>query len=190
MEHKRNGVMKIEERRNAVKRIGAAAAKYKFVLLMVAAGVILMLMPSFGSEKGQEGANPSATAETTYSLEQIQSSMENMLSEIDGVGQAKVMLTVSSGSQLVYQDDRDVSYSGSAAAPEDYTSQTETVLLDRGSGLQEALQTQEIYPQYIGALVVCDGAGSASTVLKVKEAVSVLTGLGTDCISVVKRSES
>lgn len=189
MEHKRNGVMKIGKKQETAKRLGAVAAKYKFVLLMVAVGVILMLLPSFSSEKGQDSVDTAGTA-AAYSLEQIQGDMEKMLSEIDGVGQARVMLTVSSGSQLIYQDDREVAYSGLADAPEDYTSTTETVLLNRGSGQQEALQTQEIYPQYVGALVVCDGADNAGTVLKVKEAVSVLTGLGTDCISVVKRSES
>ena len=56
--------------------------------------------------------------------------------------------------------------------------------------LDEALQTQEIYPPYVGALVVCDGAGDSGTVLKIKEAVSVLTGLGSDCISVARRTES
>ena len=71
-----------------------------------------------------------------------------------------------------------------------YTSRTETVLINQGGSGQEALQSQEIYPPYIGALVVCDGADQPGIVLKVKEAVSVLTGLGTDCISVVKRSES
>ena len=183
--------MKIERKQELIRRIAAAAAKYKFVLLLVAAGVILMLLPPFGGESGQDKQQETASpAAASYSLDQVEADMAQMLSEMDGVGRAKVMLTVSSDSRRVYQEDRDVSYKGAAAAPEDYASTVETVLMNRGSGQQEALQTQEIYPSYVGALVVCDGAGDPGTVLRVKEAVSVLTGLGSDRISVVKRSES
>ena len=165
-----------EETGKTVKELAAIAGKYKYVLLMVAVGVIFMVLPSFGGGVKDTVAEE-ATGESTYSLEETQSQLEQMLSEIEGVGRVKVMLTVSSGSRIVYQDDREVSC-------------TETVLINQGGSGQEALQSQEIYPPYIGALVVCDGADQPGIVLKVKEAVSVLTGLGTDCISVVKRSES
>ena len=178
-----------EETGKTVKELAAIAGKYKYVLLMVAVGVIFMVLPSFGGGVKDTVAEE-ATGESTYSLEETQSQLEQMLSEIEGVGRVNVMLTVSSGSRIVYQDDREVSCTGSVHAPEDYTSRTETVLINQGGSGQEALQSQEIYPPYIGALVVCDGADQPGIVLKVKEAVSVLTGLGTDCISVVKRSES
>jgi stage III sporulation protein AG len=176
------------KRKGATERLRALLANYKYVLLMAALGVGLLLFPSFSTEGGQEAAGEETATQEAYSLAQTEAQMETLLSQMDGVGQVSVMLTVSSGSTYVYQDDREVSYSGAASAPEDYRSNTETVLLSRGSGGQEALQTQEIYPAYLGAVVVCDGAGNTGTVLKVKEAVSVLTGLGTDRISVVKRS--
>ena len=39
---------------------------------------------------------------------------------------------------------------------------------------------------YLGAVVVCDGADSAAVQLRVMQAVSALTGLGSDKISVIK----
>lgn len=173
-----------------VAKLFQLAAQYKFVLLMVVVGIGLMLMPSFGGEKGQEVMQTNVSVQMgSYSLEQTQEEMARIISTIDGVGRAEIMLTVSSGSRVVYQDDRETSYSGSANAPEDYSSRTQTVLTSSG-GEESALATQEIYPEYIGAVVVCDGGNQPGTVLKVKEAVSVLTGLGSDRISVVKRSES
>ncbi|HIX31489.1 MAG TPA: hypothetical protein H9682_05070 [Firmicutes bacterium] len=174
----------------AAENLFRLAGKYKFVLLMVAVGVLLMMLPSVGGEKGQEAVSPTTAAGAQgYSLERTQEEMERIVSSIDGVGRAEIMLTVSSGGRIVYQDDQEISYTGSAGVPEDYTSRTQTVLTGSGSG-ETALPTQELYPEYIGAVVVCDGGGRAGTVLKVKEAVSVLTGLSTDRISVVKRSES
>lgn len=165
-------------------------SKYRFVLLIAAVGVLLMLMPSFGGEKGQDARTAQLQNAADFSVEQTQKELEEILSDIDGVGRVRVMLTVASGIQRVYQSDREISYSGLASTPEDYTSTTQTVLLDRSGSGDEALQTQELYPPYVGALVVCDGAGNSGTVLKVKEAVSVLTGLGSDCISVARRTES
>lgn len=165
-------------------------SKYRFVLLMVAVGILLMMLPSFGGEKGQDTRTAQPESAADFSLGQTQKELEEILSDIDGVGRVHVMLTVASGTQLVYQSDREISYSGPASTPEDYTSTTQTVLLDRSGSGDEALQTQEIYPPYVGALVVCDGAGDSGTVLKIKEAVSVLTGLGSDCISVARRTES
>lgn len=175
--------------KQAVQQRLALLGKYKYVLLMVLVGALLMLLPSFGAKKGQEDTASDDVAESGYSLVQTQKEMEEILAQMDGVGRVRVMLTVSSGSRRVYQSDREESYSGAADAPEDYAAQSETVLMQRGSGMQDALQTQEIYPAYVGALVVCDGAGNSGTVLKVKEAVSVLTGLGSDRISVVRRMQ-
>ena len=181
----------MEMKENSVKTVQGLlplAAKYKYVLLMIAVGAGLMLLPPFGGEK--LGAETAGAAQAGYSLQQIQGEMERLLSETEGVGKARVMLTAASGSRYLYQENREISSSGSAEAPEEYSASAETVLLNRSGSGQEALRTQEIYPDYIGALVVCDGAGNPGTVLKVKEAVAALTGLGTDRISVVKRSVS
>ena len=67
------------------------------------------------------------------------------------------------------------------------TKQEKQVLtVNRGSGRQEVVVTQQLYPTYQGAVVVCEGAGSSSVRLAVVNAVSVLTGLSSDRISVVK----
>ena len=55
-----------------------------------------------------------------------------------------------------------------------------------GSGQQDVVITQQRYPLYQGAVVVCQGAGKASVRLAVTEAIAALTGLTSDKISVVK----
>ena len=46
--------------------------------------------------------------------------------------------------------------------------------------------TREIYPQFRGALVVCQGADDPAVRLAVIEAVSALTGLGSDRVCVIR----
>ncbi len=175
---------------NTAKDLMGRILRYKYVFLMIAVGAILMLLPPSGSQRGQDPPGKTGASQQSYSVEQVQQQMEQLLSRMDGVGKAEVMLTVESGVRHVYQSDREISYGGSTAAPENYSSVSETVLLNRSGSGQEALPLQEIYPSYVGALIVCDGAGNAGTVLKVKEAVAVLTGLGMDRISVARRNES
>ena len=66
-------------------------------------------------------------------------------------------------------------------APDSYERTSDTVTANGG-----VVVRQEIYPQYRGALVVCDGGNSDRVRLAVVEAVSALTGLGADKISVVQ----
>ena len=107
--------------------------------------------------------------------------MEVILEKISGVGRVDVMLTLQSGSELVLAQDSSLRYSGSVQSPDNYERRSDAVT-DSGG----VVVTQEKYPQYRGALVVCDGGGSDAVRLQVVEAVSALTGLGSDRIAVVK----
>ena len=72
-----------------------------------------------------------------------------------------------------------------SAGASDYSRTSETVLLDLND--QEApIVTRILYPTYRGALVVCQGGDRADVRLAVTEAVSVLTGLSSDRITVAK----
>ena len=61
-----------------------------------------------------------------------------------------------------------------------------TVTLGRGSGEQSVVPLQTLAPQFRGALVVCPGGEDPQVRLKLAEAVSALTGLGADRISICK----
>ena len=75
--------------------------------------------------------------------------------------------------------------SGQSAAPDDASRRSETVVVS-GSGGDTPVVARNICPTYRGALVVCQGGGSAEVRLAVTQAVSALTGLSSDRITVVK----
>jgi stage III sporulation protein AG len=60
------------------------------------------------------------------------------------------------------------------------------VTLNRGSGCQDVVITGQTYPAYQGAVIVCQGADNSAVRLAVSEAVSALTGLSSDKISILK----
>ena len=136
-----------------------------------------MILPS-GDETAKEAPS---TGEELYSLEQTQRNMEEILSHIEGAGKLQLMLTLKSSSQLQLAEDRERS-----AAGDEMQLLQEMVTINRGSGYEEVVITQRIYPVYQGALVVCQGADNAAVRLAVTEAVAALTGLSSDRISVIK----
>ena len=160
-----------EEEKGKLPKPLAALLRYKYVLLVAAAGVALLLWPE----------SPSASLGGSAQ----ESAMEDILEKIQGVGQVDVMLTLQSGGELVLAEDSSLRYSGSTQSPDDYDRSSQTVTVSGDSG-QDVVVTQEICPQYRGALVVCEGGGSDGVRLQVVEAVSALTGLGSDRIAVVQ----
>ena len=159
-----------------LKQVLGALDRYKYVLLVVALGALLLLWPAGGGGE-EEGVSP---RDQPQSLRETEAAMEEILGRIQGVGRVDVMLTLQSGSELVLAEDASLRYSGSTEAPTDYQRTSEPVVAD-GS----VVVRQERYPQYRGALVVCDGGGSDGVRLRVMEAVAALTGLGSDRIAVV-----
>ena len=155
--------------------------KYKFVALVALAGAVLLLWPG-GDGKTAERASPQAAALVEAELQQ---EMEDILGRIQGVGEVQVLLTVESDGERQLAQDSELSYSGSTAAPEDYSRSSQTVLVDDGSA-EAPVVTRTVYPTYRGALVVCQGGDRADVKLAVTEAVAALTGLSADRITVAK----
>ena len=73
------------------RRLGALAERYKYVLLVAAAGLALMLWPSGGNR--DDGAAAAVTEEAR---------LESLLSDIVGVGRAQVLLS-DKGAAIVCQ---------------------------------------------------------------------------------------
>jgi len=156
----------------------AALARYKYVLLVAVVGAVLLLWPT-----AAEVEIPQTEEKIeSMTLRETEEAMERILEKISGVGQVDVMLTLQSGSELVLAEDTTLRYSGSVQSPSDYQRSAETVTSPDG-----VVVTQERFPQYRGALVVCDGGGNDAVRLQVVAAVSSLTGLGADRVTVVKR---
>ena len=150
--------------------------KYKFVLLVVLVGIILMLLPVSSQTKEAE-ENKSQIPQESFDLAAMEQRMEEVLGKIDGVGKLRLMLTLQSGTRLTLAED--------TQRDQDRT-QREIVTLNRGSGNQDIVITNRFYPVYQGAVVVCQGADSSAVRLAITETVQALTGLPSDRIRVAK----
>lgn len=172
------------------RKILKIAEKYKYILIVVLAGLILLVLPSGNSGDGEEvQAAQGGMQEELFDIEAFENELKAALEKMDGVGKVSVVLTLESGSQRVLAEDSNVSYaSGQQGDLTDYNKDNSTVIISQGSGIQEAIVVQRIYPVFRGALIVCEGGGNSAVRLAVTEAVSALTGIGSDRIKVTKMS--
>lgn len=149
-------------------KLPEAVKKYRYVILVLVLGLVLMAIPNHTTDTGTtEPPAPEPEKGPTVS-----ETLSALLGQIDGVGRVKVMLTIAAGEETVYQTDAS---SGST-----------TVIITDGSRNQQGLVRQVNPPVYLGAVVVCQGAADPVVRLAVTEAVSKITGLGMDRISVLK----
>ena len=162
------------------KKLLSALGKYKFVLLVLLAGVLLLLMPSMGGS-----AKPADTGQRApgagFDLAALERRLEDTLSQVEGAGQVRVVLTVKTGSRQILAQDTESSEKEGAVEKS-----TSTVVTSKGSSGQEAVLLQEVYPTFQGALVVCPGGDDPNIRLNIAQAISALTGLGADKISICK----
>ena len=152
-------------------RVKASMGRYRLVWLVILAGLILLLLPT--GEKEGEAREETEQTQSAFALAATESRLSQALSKIHGA----VVLTVANGPRQILAEnvDRDGSQG---------EEKTETVVLSRGSGSQETVTVQEIYPRYQGALLVCAGGDDPTVRLQLTEAMSALTGLGADKISI------
>lgn len=153
------------------KKLVELAEKYKYALLVLLLGLVLLLLPSGNSR--QEVA-VTATTEDTWSQDSLEEKLAQLISSMDRAGRVQVALTLEEGafSELA----EDVEPDGSL----------KTVTVQRSEGGTEAVVVKNSSPKYRGALVVCDGGNIPEVRLNIVEAVCALTGLSSDRVTVVK----
>ena len=154
--------------------------KYKFVILILLIGLAFMLIPS---RQKDSDSNFITTADQSVT-EALEIQLKELLSKIDGAGRVDVLLSKGEGEETVYQTNTDTSRTG-----EDITERRSTVTVTDTARAQAGLIKQVNPPKYLGAIIVCEGADSPMVQLSIKEAVSKVTGLGSDRISVLKMKQ-
>lgn len=150
--------------------IGHFLGKYKYVLLVLALGIILMLLPS---QKG--GSSPEVAAEpAAVAVQSLQEQLSVLLSTMEGAGRVKVLLTQSAGERIHYQTDAESD------------TRTDTIIVTDANRNQTGLIRQVDPPTYLGAVILCQGAERPSVRLAITEAVANATGLRFDRITILK----
>ncbi|MGM9618713.1 MAG: stage III sporulation protein AG [Oscillospiraceae bacterium] len=169
-------------KRMGAKELWEGIKRYRYALLVLALGVLLLLLPtggSGGSSGGQEAQSAELSADEW--LREVQQELADTLSRIEGAGKLTLMLSVETGMRNELARDTE-----QTLREGEQSLSSETVFISKGSGQEEVVVIRSGYPVFRGAVVVCEGGDSPSVRLAVTQAVTALTGLSSDKISVIK----
>lgn len=139
-----------------------------FIILLVGAG--LMLFPSIDKKDSEA---PPQTAEYYPNDEE---KLEGILSEINGVGKVRVMITYCGGneSEIAYDANTEISRRGEGENTKITEERTDKQAIT-SSGKPFVKRT--VYPEIKGAVVAAEGAANAEVRQEILDAVTTSLGL-------------
>ena len=167
-----------------VRKLGG---KYKYLFIIIAVGLLILMFPT--GDKSADKAKEDSLQET-FDLESFERRIEKILGSGEGVGRVSVALAMKSGMEYVYAQEsrenmREQMQSGQMQDI-NRDSDSKPSILSNGSGGEEAVVVKKLYPEFLGAAIVCDGAENPRVQMYVTQAVSSLTGITSDRITVIK----
>lgn len=172
----------------------AGDKKIKWVVIIGLAGILLILLSEFLPDKSTaHGDAVSVMVDNDTFCEQTQEKIWSLVSAIDGVGDAKVWVTLESGVEYVYlqeetkNTDTTKNYSGEEVTSyrEKDISEQKYILVNRG-GSQEPLVQKQLEPTIQGVVVVCEGAAKPQVVEQIVNAVTCALGISSNRVYVAK----
>ena len=167
----------------------------KILLVAGIAAMVLfglsVLIPS-NKDTPQTAAAENADEETARYEEKLRERVLAIVSQIDGVGDAHVSLTLDSGIEYVYakeeKQDTDMQDDTTGGTTTRASSEEKLIIVEDENGRKTALIRKTLLPAVRGVVIVCDGGGDPLVVSAVTEAVKTALGINTSQVYVTKRA--
>ena len=164
-------------------------SRLRLIFALGIAGMALILLSDLlPNKKTQSVPREDTSRQSLDETEQYRRSLESQLAEIisgiNGAGNAKVMITVGSTREYVYAEKSDVDRS-TRTGEESQRSKGEPVISGDSPVLRKILS-----PQVSGAAVICEGAYDPATRERIINTVAAVLGLPASRISVEPMSGS
>lgn len=176
------------------------------VFIVILAITIVAINYIWNGDESSKSSNEVPEAENTNSVVQVstdtsndqnEEKLANILSNIEGVGKVKVLLTYSQTSTYVpiYNENlkesntTETDSAGGSRTVEESDSQKEVIYKEDGNGNREPVTQSIISPKIEGAIITAEGANNADVKTAIVQAVEAATGLATHKIQVFKMNE-
>lgn len=170
----------VDDRDSGNKKKKKFSLSKKNIQLIVAAVlgliVVLIFLSTLGVWGNKESASSSASADETAKQ------LEYILSQIDGAGKVKVVVTFKDSGSTVYSRDTEKKTETTTGGGEnkEVISEKDSVVLVGGKPLVERV----LLPEVMGVVIVAEGGGNATVRLNLIRAAETLLDINGDLIKV------
>ncbi len=181
---------------------GEKLKKDQLLILFLTGVLLLVITVPAGKEKengktvGSRTGQSVITDRESYTKE-MEQELEEMLSQMDGAGEVKVMLTLASTAEKVIEKDRDTQseqvkesdHQGGERTTDKDSLSEETVYKKQNSNGDSPYVTKELTPQVEGVVVLATGGDNPEVAEHITEAVQALFGIDTHKIRIMKKNQ-
>ena len=170
----------------------------KLLVLALLAVLVITVINLFdnGSKKVPVQSDSSASDfNTEQYVKSTEQRVRNILTNIEGVGKAEVMVTVEGGVEYEYASEanssNDYSYdtdgTGKETTQKKDTRDEKYLIVNDQSGGEKPIILKRAEPQILGIIVVCDGGGEPRIRLTIMEAMKTAFDIPTNRVYVAKK---
>lgn len=172
-----------------------------FIIILIVTILIINMIWSTSDEKAEENAVHNTTttklvngeAQENSNSDEVENSIKQILSKINGVGKVDVLITYSESSRVValYNENSKQSQTqeedtnGGTRTIEE-TNNDKEIIFKEENGEKVPVTEKIVMPKMEGALIVAEGANNAEVKTNIIQAVEALTGLSTHKIQVLE----
>lgn len=170
----------------------------KIIIIVGLIGIVLIFISGFFKNTGSKAVSAASSVPSSISTEeytkQLETGLTQMVTGIEGVGNAKVMVTLEKGVEQVYategkkstQTTQDKSVSTTTKNQENNQDETSYIIVKDADGAQRALSVTEVQPIVKGVVVVCDGGNNPTVQKNVMDAVTTALNISSARVCVIK----
>jgi stage III sporulation protein AG len=170
----------------------------KIIIIAGLLGIALIFLSGYltsGGTSTQQTAVSSQPQPTAQSYEgTLETELQQLVTGIQGVGNARVFVTLEQTAQTVYateektsgQTTQDKSDGTTTRNESDSDNETSYILVKNADGSEKALQVTEIQPVVKGVVVVCDGGDSPQVQQNIIDAVTTALHITSVRVCVIK----
>lgn len=161
----------------------------KIIITVVLMLIALILYVGFSGSSSKEAEDEKASTANGYITtmeycEKLEEKLQAIISQIDGAGNVKVMVSVDGSPELIYVSDTDTKTSTTTSGTTTTTTSS-PIIVGSGSNSNGIVMTEKL-PRVKGVIVVSTGAGQIGIKLDILNAVATLLDISTDNITILK----
>ncbi len=177
-----------------IKTLLCSEGKVKIIVLLGLCGIALILLSELlPKQSKKQEPQPQVSQTNAAYASQLEDKIYALVTSIDGVGKARVLVTLESGVEYVYANaekkitdvTQDYSENGVKKLHEKDNSENSYILVDNGNGKEALIKTQ-IEPKVKGVVVVCEGAESIEVEERIINAVKTALDLSSTQVCITK----
>lgn len=155
--------------------------------LVIIAIMVLIYSTVTSKSAETEAASTETAASETSITDNLESRLASILSEIDGAGDVRIMITYASTAKLVTAtDENDYSTSTTNGSSTTSTSTSTSTPVVSGS---ELIVIEQQMPDIIGVIIVAEGAANIKVRLNLVSAASTALGIKANSIQIFTRRD-